>query len=326
MKFRHLLSAVLSASALHLAAAPLSLGDFDIIVKENFTLSGAHVHGSAAVGGNVILNGNMSEFGNQLSSGYSVTPALLVNGQVQQNADARINGPGTLQVGSLVSGQSVNASNDLVKGGRSLYANSVAIAASGIDFEESFDRFSLLSQSMAALANTVTLADVTGGDAQNKQLKLDFTANGAQQVLNLTAAEFIAFKNIQVGALGLNPNSWIINVDLAGYNGSAITQNRNAANDAAADRILWNFYGADALQIGNQFLGTVFAPDVVLTHLSNDLKGSVIAGSFIKLEGQVHIHTYDGDVPRHSVPENASTAFLALAALLPLAFLRARRR
>src|SRR5690349_9739117 len=70
-------SSLFLASALGLSAGPLGVGsDYDVIVENNFTLQGAHIHGSSAVGGNVVLSGNMSEFGNHMIAGSG--PGLVV--------------------------------------------------------------------------------------------------------------------------------------------------------------------------------------------------------------------------------------------------------
>lgn len=307
-------------------ANPLGVAsDFDVFVKGNFTVEGTHVHGSSAVGGNVVLNGNMSEFGNHMPSGSGL-PGLVVGGTVVLNASGRINGPGIAQINSLTAGQSVVSQGLSGSGGRMLYGKQMNVGAVGIDFEQAFEDLSLLSQSMAVLDSTVVLGAVTSGDALNRQLNLGFSAGDGCEVLNLTLAEFLSFKNIQVGNVAAATKSWIINVDLTGYNGNAITQNRNGS-DAAADRILWNFYGADTLVLANQFVGSVFAPDLAFTHQNNDLKGQVIAEAFTKIGGQVHDHRYTGDVPPPpAVPEGGST-WLLLAGAMPLLFgLRALSR
>lgn len=322
MKFRSLLLLTF-VSVARLAATPLGIGSqYDVVVKNNFTSDSGHMHGSSAVGGNLVLTGGMSEFGNDLNAASG--PGVVVGGNVVLGASGRVNGSRQAHIGALTGGQTTT-NQGLFGGGQMLEATSgVTVGPVGINFGAAFDEFTLLSQAMADLASTVVLSQVTSGDTQNKQLNLEFGA--ADKVLNLTYAEFVSFKNIQVGNPGAGVGSWIINVDLTGYDGSAISQNRNGSNDGA-DLILWNFFGANTLTLQNQFYGTVFAPDLAFTHQNNDLKGQVIAASFTKLGGQVHVHRYEGDVPPPpAVPETGSSLLLALGAMTALAGLRARSR
>lgn len=323
VKIRYILpSTLLVLATVRLVALPVSLASqFDVVVKNNFTLDNAHIHGSSAVGGNVVLNGNKSEFGNNMNP--AAGPALVVAGNVVMNTGANVNGSKTANIGSLTLGQSVDDQGLNAPGNLRLEAQTVNVGAVGLDFNAAFDEFALLSQSLADLASTVVLSSLTSGDAQNRTLNLGFT--GANNVLNLSYEDFLSIKNIQVGNPGADAGSWIINVDLDGYNGDAIVQNRNG-NDDGADLILWNFFGASTLTLQNQFYGTVLAAEIDFTHNGNNLKGQVIASSFTMLNGQVHIHTYDGDLPPPpAVPESGSVLFAFAGALTLLVSLRARR-
>ncbi|HEX2862053.1 MAG TPA: choice-of-anchor A family protein, partial [Lacunisphaera sp.] len=312
-------------AAARLAATPLGIG-YDVFVEKDFNVSNGHIHGSSAVGGNLVLTGSKSEFASKSSS---TEPGLVVAGQVDLSTDGFVFYPRAAQVGSLANGQAVVAYNQgkrLTQGNSSLEAKTIEVGAVGIDFTAAFDELALLSHSMASLAATVDLLTITTGDAQNKQLNLGFPTANPFNVLNLTYAEFANFKSISVDAPGTDAGSWIINVDLTGYNGSAITQNRNGSDDGA-DLILWNFFGANTLVLQNQFYGTVFAPELDFTHQNNDLKGQVIASSFTKLNGQVHIHRYEGGVPPPpAVPDTGSSLLLMAGALTTLVGLRARAR
>lgn len=317
VKLHHSLSLLaMAACALTASAGPVALTDFDIIVKDNLTLNGVHVHGSTLVGGNVVLNGNMSEFGNHFSGPGA---ALVVDGSITFGADARVNGT---KIANLGSATGTITSQGLNSGGRWLYAATVNVGPVGYDVDASFANFSLLSQAMAQFESTVSLASVTSGDAQNKQLNLNFAPGSGSSVLNLTYQEFKSFKNIQVANAAANTRDWVINVDMTGYDGATITQNRNG--DSGADQVLWNFFGADNLIFANQFVGTIFAPDMVVTSYDNNVKGQVIAESFTKIGGQVHIHRYDGDVPPVNVPDTGSSLALLGGALATVALLRRR--
>lgn len=295
-------------------AVPVSIGgDYDVIVRRNFTVKGAHVHGSTAVGGSLVLEGNMSEFGNKQPTGTG--PNVVVNQQIVQGADARVNRDGIVQVGSLSPGQSVNGNHDIVGGGRNFYANHTTVGPTGLDTESAFTDFIALSNALAGLSSTVSLDDFVSGTHPNTRLNLSFDWDNPFEVLNLTGNDLKSFSEINVANPGTSPSALIINVDLSDYTGGAFVQNRNG-QDAGADWILWNFYGASSLTIDRQWYGTILAPEMTLTHLSNDLKGAVIVDSFIKENGQVHRHRYQGSIPPPtSVPDGGVTAGMIVAGL-----------
>lgn len=317
MRFPRALVAIFSCLTSAVFAVPMGLGnEFDVLVRRDFTANGTHVHGSTAVGGSLVLTGNMSEFGNQQPNGSG--PNVVVNQQISQGADARVNRDGIVQVGSLKPTQTVNGSHDIVGGGRSFYANSTTVGPTGLDTETAFEEFVALSNLLAGLTPTLDLDTVSSGSAPNKNLNLSFGGDGPFQVLDLTGNELKQFANINVANPGSSPTGLIINVDLTGYTGGAFVQNRNG-QDAGADWILWNFYGASSLSIQNQFYGTIFAPGMTVTHTNNDLKGAVIADTFIKNSGQIHRHRYAGNLPPPtSVPDGGATAGMMLIGLIAL--------
>ncbi|HYP15815.1 MAG TPA: VPDSG-CTERM sorting domain-containing protein [Opitutus sp.] len=305
-------------------AGPFGIGgDYDVIVKDNMTVNSTHIHGSTLVGGRLSLTGNMSEFGNQQPSGTGA--GVTVNQTINLGTSGRINGDGILRVGALTSGQSINASQDLVGGGKTLYANQATVGATGIDVSAAFEGLIALSNALAGLTPTLSASSLTTGDAQNRQLNLSFNSSSPFNVLNLTGAQLRDFKNISVADPGQSKSGLIINVDLTGYAGGAFVQNRNGSG-AGADLILWNFFGGSSLSLKNQFYGTILAPELSVTHTNNDLKGAVMAESFTKNYGQVHRHHYEGDVPEVHVPDSGSTAVLLMLSGFGLwAFQRGRR-
>lgn len=317
-----------TSSALALSLSGIS-GGYDVLVKKNADFSGVHMHGATAVGGNLTLSGNMSEFLND----NVVRPAgLSVGGSVVQNADARINSSGKLQVGKLTSGQSVN-SGSLAGNNRNLYFNNSqpvgqVVVPQTIDMNAAFNDLSALSASLAGMTETLSFNSYVRGS----EFKFNLGTGSAAgfDVMNLTAAQLASVQALNFGHSAGFGQKLVINVNLSGYTGSFV-QNRNGNDEA--NNILWNFYGASDLYLENQFIGSILAPGLHLQHKGNDIKGSVFADSFTKIDGQVHVHPFGYDFPQAtppkstppaSVPDAGSTGLLALIAF-PLLLLLKRK-
>lgn len=298
----------------------------DVFVRGNATFDGVHMHGSTAIGGDLTLRGSMSEFLND----NVVRPAgLAVGGRINQNADARINNSGKLRVGSLQAGQTVVTGSLKTSLGRNLYfSNSLptadVVSASSVDMNAAFNQLGSLSASLASMNQTLDFNGfVSGGN--NFNLTLGNVASGGFDVMNITGAQLASVQNLNFNHVAGFNQRLVINVDLSSYSGAAFVQNRNGNNEA--DNILWNFYGATNLAIQNQFIGSILAPGIDFTHSNNDVKGSVIARSFVKNGGQVHVHPFTvdfpgGESPAPPVPDAGSTGLLALLVLPVLAACR----
>lgn len=315
--FTTLASAVLSlAFATQVNAGVIdAVQGYDVFVDGNFVIKGSHVHGATAVGGNLTLSGNMSEFANHGPS----NPGVTVAGNIVLNANGRINGNGKLEVGSLTSGQSINGSQDLVKGTKKLEAQQATVGPVDIDFDAAFDELTQLSATYAQMSATLALNSLTSGGNFN----YTFGATAAVEYLNITGSQLASLSNLNFNGNAAPGASLVINVDLSGYSGGAFTQNRNGGNQA--NNILWNFYGASSVTLKNQFIGTILAPEMSVKHINNDIKGMVIAQHFTKEQGQVHIHKFNGYVPPPPVhvADATATGTLVLAGAL---LLRAHRR
>ncbi len=326
-KFESCVRVAVLGVSLNLAPAAFSAsisdlsGGYDVIVSGNATFDGVHIHGAIAIGGNLELKGNKSEF---LMDNVSRPAGLTVKGSIDQKADGQIVRKGSLHVGSLNSGQSVVSKpgkNYLQSAsGKKLYlepnggqTQTDVLSPAAVDMVASFNHLSALSASLAALDQTVSFGSFVKGSEFKFTLQsgslVDF------DVMNITGTQLASVQTLNFSKVSGSDQKLVINVDLSGYKGGAFAQNRNG--DKEADYILWNFYGAPTLTLENQFIGTILAPDIALTHKNNDIKGSVIAGSFTKIGGQVHVHSFSNDFPEktpasHSVPDGGSTGLLVL--------------
>lgn len=311
-----LLAAIAGLPALSPAATLLELtGGYDVLVEGDMSLNGVHMHGATGVGGNLALSGDITEF---LNDPVTRPAGLTVAGSIALGADGRINNSGKLHVGTPGANQSVNdtpgssALNDSDSGKNIFFssgqsAGDVSSLPSGFDVAGSFGVLRGLSSSLAAMSSTLSFGDYTSG--QNFSFTLG--SGSGLDVFNITGAQLAQVTNLNFGHLAGFTQQLVINVDLTGYTGGAFTQNRNGEQEA--NNILWNFYGADSLSLSNQFIGSILAPDLSLTHNNNDIKGTVIAESFTKNGGQVHIHDFTTpDSTPDPVPDGGSTALFAL--------------
>lgn len=303
-------------------------GGYDVLVEGDMSLNGVHMHGATGVGGNLTLTGNQTEFFLDKPARPS---ALTVGGSVTLDANGNVLSPGKLHVGSLTSGQSIGekhagnpdilalksaSGRDLVFQGGQTAAQANTLPAN-FDVAGSFNVLRGLSSSLAGMSQTLDFNDYLSGDANNLAFNLQLGLGGGFDVMNITGAQLASLKTLNFSHLAGFDQQLVINVDLSGYHGGTIVQNRNG--EPEADNILWNFYGADSLTLENQFIGSILAPDLALTHNNNDLKGSVVAQSFTKNGGQVHVHDFAFPTPDPSpqgspVPDGGSSGFLALLA------------
>ncbi|MES2440135.1 MAG: VPDSG-CTERM sorting domain-containing protein [Verrucomicrobiota bacterium] len=303
------------------ASIPALSGGYDVFVRNGAVFDGVHMHGATAIGGDLSLTGNMSEF---LNDPVTRPSGLSVGGRILQGADARINNSGKLHVGSLVSGQTVSANSLQSGSGRNVYFGSGqppanVVTAQAVDMVSAFNQLSALSASLAAKSSTLNFSSFVSGS--NFNLTLQSGSLIGYDVMNITGAQLASVGNLNFNHVSGFDQKLVINVDLSNYNGGAFIQNRNGNDEA--NNILWNFFGASQLSLQNQFIGTILAPNLNLTHYNNDIKGSVIANSFTKTGGQVHVHPFSFDFPTPAststkgVPDAGSTGLLALL-VLPL--------
>jgi choice-of-anchor A domain-containing protein len=84
-------------------------------------------------------------------------------------------------------------------------------------------------------------------------------------------------------------------------------------------KTIWNFYGADTLDIGAQFGGSILALGATLTNTQN-IEGGVFVNKLVQ-NGEIHLAPFDGVLP---VPEPETYGMLLAG--LALVGMAARRR
>ena len=108
--------------------------------------------------------------------------------------------------------------------------------------------------------------------------------------------------------------------------GTSITFNgNNQSGTAGADKVIWNFYQANAVTLGTQLAGTALAVNANVTN-GNQIDGDLIAQSFTG-NGELHDYGFTGLLPNDpvgGVPE-ISTWAMALIGLAALGLVGRRR-
>jgi len=100
--------------------------------------------------------------------------------------------------------------------------------------------------------------------------------------------------------------------------------------DSAATNLgssmLWNFYNATSLTIGNQFGGSILATGADLTDLQgSNIEGGVYVKNVLVQNSEIHTKLYSGILPVSAVPEPETYAML-LGGLGLMGFIARRRK
>lgn len=286
----------------HGSASPLSVtSPYNVFVFGNFTATGSDTGGRLAVGGNASFPGFYS-IGNGILSGPIPDPnySFVVGGQVTSGTANVFNGNAYRGSGA---GVQVQAPFSITTGG-----------PSPIDFAAAKTEITAYSASLSALASngnvnnngfgTITL---TGVNAGLNVFNINFSLLGGSNTFNVNIPNgSTALINV-MGATGTTTNAGMF------VNGFAV--NGDATNPIVKN-VLFNFYEATTVTVGGGFLGSILAPNALVTGGGGlQVDGQIIANSF---SGNLEPHdfTFTGRLPEppgQVVPEPTTFALLAPA-------------
>jgi len=296
-------------------------GVIDVINKNNLIVLGdldsnSEVEGRALVGGSVIGQ-YFSNYGIHLpKNNNTVDYALTVAGNI---SNVHVNS----SYGVLVGGSYSNINNASV-------IDKMTVVDPTIDFTQLESDLLNFSSFLQALApNSFLSAPQSQPGPANFNVAQGLTGNVS--VFSFSDASFFGNNKIQQYDINLAnqmPSSIIFNV--AGKHisdsllGNAVG---NIVSEQWRDKIIWNFFEAESINLTKQFNGSLLAP---LAHLENrtPIEGSVIVKSFTQ-RGEVHLSNYAGKglesfdekEPNVTIPE-PSTSMLFLLAVLALMSIR----
>lgn len=307
MRFYSKMIGIASLASLPMLATAGPLSDYNLILFGDLnTSSNVKVYGQAVIGGDLKSSG---EFGSHLvSPAFNATNNVEVVGNVQSPNLTIQNGylgyGGTSSIGNLNCNESGLPQYSCVRelDSAAAVANKLDGFYSDLSAESDFYRgFSLTGDvngtnlSYSGLATSLVVFNIAGEDlfANNASWQLDF-GNAANVVINVSGTDL------------MNPGS--VNLSGSGFG--------NYSN------ILWNFYDATNLNLGNGWRGNVLAVDADVS-IMNDIDGSLAAKSYTG-SGQIHHYFWDYTPPETQVPE-PSILILLMAGLGMLSLGRLRR-
>lgn len=281
------------------------LNDFNLIVAGDWT-TGSNTWGRVAVGGNA--SGNWTDVGTRLDrSAAAGTDTLIVGG----NASSGFN----LQAGNARFGGAFTGNLNANGGGT--YAQNVAGTASLVG--DMVSEVRSLGSSLASLTTNAWLTQ--SGNAGY----FDAGDQSGVVVFNINASILSshAFANFSLSNAS-NAEAIVINVDTSGTSGDARFTGGNflaQTFSAFADRLVWNFEGADDILVQRELFGSMIALDARLQNQTN-LNGSIAVGQFIQ-QGEVHGPNFSYDFNTNIIPL-PSAAGMTLAGLLLIGTRRRR--
>lgn len=289
-------------------AGPLS--DYNLILFGDLnTSSNVKVYGKALIGGDLKSSG---EFGSHLTDpSFNATNNVEVIGNV-------------------------NSSNLTIQNGYLGYGGTKTIGNLNCN-ESGLPQYSCVR----ALGDVGAVEDKLDNFYQALNAESDFYStaaqNGSVSGTNLSytgLATDLAVFNIAGSALFANNANWQLNfgnaskvvINVSGANLSnpgSVNLSGSGFTSSTYSNILWNFYEATSLNLGNGWKGNVLALDADVK-IMNDIDGSLAAKSYTG-SGQIHHYYWNYTPPTKDVPESGALTLL-LTGLGLLGLTRIRRR
>ncbi len=303
---------------------------FQVLSEGNFTSTNSHhIHGSLAVGGNLIINSsslgeiNMDNTGSYVFTGDGSTPTgLLVKGSITWTTGTlRVNDGNYIHIGnstgSITSNNGGTGLTQVLPTGTS-YNNAKRIEGSvnqptnvfqtvGFDFTTLFNTYRSTSTALSTKTNNVQLYNsnneaIAGNTVSSAQSVKINSLNFGVNYLNLTSASLnniteLSFANAAVPSAD---KILVINVPITA---NFVWNNSNMAGIAGTQGpyVLWNFYGGTTYNLtintSSMVVGTVFAPNMNLIKTgTGDTEGGLIAKTIQLGTGEIHNYQFASDL------------------------------
>ncbi|RVT92634.1 choice-of-anchor A family protein [Sphingomonas crocodyli] len=294
------------------------LKEWNLIAFNNIVQMNSEIEGRTFVGGNIQATNGQYNF-TATSASANGTGALTVVGNTAgqkidfKQGDLVVGGnQGTYQLERQTNGTTVYVGGTNSAGLQNNLSPTTGLAQSNPNFTAALNaqKASLINNMTSLSDNLKALAST--GTASTANNKFTYNATGSFNVINTTVDQLKSIGD-QISITSGTGKTTIINV--AG-NLSSGSINANMANTGSAQNIIWNFYEATDLTLGD-WQGTVLAPKATFVKDSRgNLEGNLIANN-VSLYGEVHALNFQGDLSSvggsvSAMPEPTTWAMLIL--------------
>lgn len=296
-----------------ITSALAQLQEWNLIAFNNYTANN-EVEGRVFVGGNLTGSGTQFNFKATSASSNGTGAVTVVGNAGGSKIDFR---QGDLVVGGNETAQTLEANNSgsvYVGGSDSSQNHNNMTITQGLSSNSNFTN-ALASQktslinSLTSLSNNLKALTATGvvSTAGNA---LSYTATTGLNVLNLTVDQINQYAQNYIDIVSPTGTTTVINVSGSG------TISRNFNSESSAKNVIWNFYDASNLTLGN-WQGTVLATNAdFVKDQSGAINGTVVAKS-VSNNAEVHSYGFQGDLSSvggsvSAMPEPATWAMMIL--------------
>lgn len=298
------LGVLLALTATAALASPVTLmSEYNLIVFNDLN-SNSEVEGKTLVMGD--LNGPASNYVTQLDPASSGELGLIVGGDINAQ-NINVNQGYSVALGGVANG------NVNLNGGGSLQGD-----LTDFDFADIQQQLSDFSVSLSELeSNSNLIAPTVCCGPASLQIGADDIAVFNIDGESLFSNNFIQQFDVDFG--GFDPAAIVINVAGTDISDAALAGNAvgQILNDNVRERIVWNFFEAETISLNKQLNGSLLAPNAHLTNRT-PIEGTVVVSSFDQ-NGEVHLPSFDGEVPFTPLNEPGTGSVLLLAGLILLA-------
>lgn len=290
------------------AANPFAdVSDFNAVIFGNATASGGDTEGRLAVGGNLTCTNSYGVAGKTGDDGSKYS--LIVGGNLTLPSSG-------WDIGNYR--KEVYGGNLIANSGLSWMTSKLINESNVLDFQSIYNNANSLSKYLSGLATNGTISD----NIYNAITLTGNTPGTNLYVFNVNADYWSKFTDRYIY---ITPGSTaVINIigDLS-VTGGTMYVNGNSSTSANSQNVLFNFYDTKNISTSNfNFLGSILAPDALLTINGGEIEGQVLAGSSNQLNGgEFHNVTFTGNIPPVSVPE-PSSILLGLLGFIPVIWKR----
>jgi choice-of-anchor A domain-containing protein len=303
-----------SMIATPITSAVAQLQEWNLISFNNYTANN-EVEGRAFVGGNLLNSNTQFNFRGTTPSVNGTAAMTVVGNTSGSKIDFRA---GDLVVGGNQAATTLEvngSSNRVYVGGTETSQNhNNAIIQTGLSSNSSFmnaltNQKSSLISSLTSLSDNLKALTATGA-INTANNALTFTASAGLNVLNLTVDQINQYAQNYIDIISPSGTTTVINVSGSG------TISRNFNSQSSASNIIWNFYDATSLTLGN-WQGTVLATNAdFVKDNSGAINGTVVAKN-VTNNAEVHSYAFQGDLSSvggsvTAMPEPGTWAMLIL--------------